>query len=314
MDSYLGLSVGLLLGLTVLDGAAKDQTAEHELIQDNHFRCGFILWQPRPGKHVRDGELKGFDSSAKPVWGLAQWNSKFPLAANNLTSTADHFLLYSNSAKSVRIGQAGTSEADISLSVNASLEYGARARKSGDPWVHLLVEQEFDAPAPLAKLRDARLHLEARLLHARSRHQNDYLPTIHAAQFQLFFTVQNRNRQSPGYGDLLWFGVPIYDNRQRLPNENKSKDFGGTGKFIFTPAAKTFTSESAHDGNWLAIDKDLRPLMAEALKTAWARGFLADSKLLDDYYISGMNLGWELPGTFDVEMQIRNLSLKLAEK
>jgi hypothetical protein len=27
-----------------------------------------------------------------------------------------------------------------------------------------------------------------------------------------------------------------------------------------------------------------------------------------------MNLGWELPGTFEVEMQVRNLSLKLFEK
>ena len=313
MDKHLGLSIGLFLGLTVFAGAADDQMSEHELIQDNHFRSGFILWQPMPGQHVRYGGLKGFDSSAKPVWGLAQWNSKFPLSSTAPMKTTNRVLTWSNSAKSIELGPAGTPNVDVSLSVNTSPEYGAKARKPGDPWVHLLVEQEFDPPAPLARLTAAKLHLEARLLHARNLHQNDYLPEVHAAQFQLFFTVQNRNQQSPGFGDLLWFGVPVYDNRHRLPPEHKARDFGGTAKFIFTPAARTFTSESAHDGKWIAIDKDLLPLMREAVAAAWAGGFLSQSKQMDDYYISGMNLGWELPGTFDVAMQIRNLSLKIAK-
>jgi hypothetical protein len=54
--------------------------------------------------------------------------------------------------------------------------------------------------------------------------------------------------------------------------------------------------------------------MDEALATAWAKGFLPGSKNHADYFIGGMNLGWELPGTFEVEMQVRNLSLKLFEK
>jgi hypothetical protein len=136
---------------------------------------------------------------------------------------------------------------------------------------------------------------------------------VHAAQFQVFFTVQNRNRQSPGHGDLLWFGIPVYDNRHRHPLEHKSKDFGGTGKFIFTPEGRTFMTGSAHDGGWITIDADVLPLMREAVETAWARGFLSGSKQPGDYAIGGMNMGWELPGTFDVELEIRNLSLKLSE-
>jgi hypothetical protein len=30
-----------------------------------------------------------------------------------------------------------------------------------------------------------------------------------AAQFLAYLTVQNLNRQSPGYGDYLWFGVQM---------------------------------------------------------------------------------------------------------
>ena len=300
--------------MELLQGMAAEPRAERELIQDNHFQRGFILWQPKPGKHVRYGELRGSEAKDSPVWGLSQWSSKFPLDAPVSAANAGGFLIHSNSAKSVKLGQPGNSGADLSLAVNTGLEYGPKARQPGDPWVHLLAEQEFAAPAPLEELSAARFHLEARLLRSRNLHRDDYSSAAHAAQFQVFFTVQNRNRQSPGHGDLLWFGIPVYDNRHRHPTEHKSKDFGGTEKFIFTPDAKTFTSTSAHDGGWMVIDKDLLPLMHEALATAWAKGFLSGSRQPGDYCIGGMNLGWELPGTFDVELEIRNLSLKLSAR
>ena len=298
----------LLLGL--LAAHASAQSPERELIQDNHFQRGFILWETKPGQHIGYGELKGLKPEAKPVWGLSQWSSKFSVEAA-LAKYSDGALDCNNAAKTIRING---KPAEFTLAVNSRVEYGERAREMKDPWVHLLVEQEFDSPPRLADLSTAKLHLEARLLHSTNLHQGDYSPDRHAAQFQIFFTVQNRNRQSPGHGDLLWFGVPIYDNRDRFPKEFKAQDFGGTAKFIFTPGGNTYTEASAHDGKWIVIEKDLLPLMREALETAWARGFLKGSRDFADYHISGMNMGWELPGTFDVAMQVRNLSLKLAEK
>jgi hypothetical protein len=161
----------------------------------------------------------------------------------------------------------------------------------------------------LQTLSAAKFHLEARLLRSTNLHRGDYDPGVHAAQFQVFFTVQNRNRQSVGHGDLLWFGIPVYDNRHRHPPEFKSKDFGGTEKFIFTPGSTNFTTASTHDGQWIVIDRDLLPLMREALETAWTKGFLSGSKSLADYAIGGMNMGWELPGMFDVALEVRDLSL-----
>lgn len=309
MNNISFLRICLLLFLIPIPTSAKPADENRELIQDPHFQRGFILWNPKPGKHVRDGELKSRDSSATPIWGLSQWNSKVPLGTAGLNIGGT--LVYSNSAKAVTLGGMGTAKSDLSLAVNAGAEYGARARKSAtEPWVHLLVEQEFEFPASLENFSAVKVHVEARLLHSRLVQEKDYTPNLHAAQFQIFFTLQNRNHRSPGYGDLVWFGIPIYDNRARFPNAFKEQDFGGTAKFIFTPGGKTFTSASAQDGNWVIIDKDILPLMREALETAWARGFLKESKTLADYTIAGMNMGWELPGTFDVEMQIRNLSLK----
>jgi hypothetical protein len=144
-----------------------------------------------------------------------------------------------------------------------------------------------------------------------------YTPKLHAAHFQIFFTLQNLDRRNPGYGQYLWFGVPLFDDRHPVPKAHIAKDSGkedATGMFIFTPDGAEFSGRSAHDREWITIDKDLLPLMREGLKTAWERGFLQDSRSLADYRISGMNLGWEVPGIFDAAMQIRDLSLEVEER
>lgn len=280
-----------------------------ELIKDNRFQAGFILSEPKPGKHVVYGELKALDPAGPPLWRLSQWSSRFPLDPATAVQR-EELMICSNAAKGITVRGTG----ELAMAVNSAVEYGAKARTVAEPWAHLLVEQEFEQPARLSELASARLQVEARLLRSRNLHQEDYSPDKHAAQFQIFFTVQNRNPKSAGHGDLLWFGVPLYDNRDRFPKEFKAQDFGGTAKFIFTPGGETYAKESMHDGVWVTIEKDLLPLMKEALRTAWERGFLKDSQALEDYYIGGMNMGWELPGSFDVEVQVRGLTLKAESK
>ena len=106
----------------------------------------------------------------------------------------------------------------------------------------------------------------------------------------------------------------MYDARYRHLPGHKAADFStdhkrGTGKYIFNPAGRRYTLESAHDGKWITIEKDLLPLMHEALRSAWDQGFLADSHELDDYGLGGMNCGWEVTGPWNVAMQIKGLKL-----
>jgi hypothetical protein len=309
MMTGLFLRVCLSVGLGFALVATAEAREERELIGDNHVQQGLVLWETPPGKHVRYGELPGTETG-KPVWGLSQWSSRFPLATNAPLKTRDGALIWSNAAKMVAVGPSGSRRADLCLAVNSGAEYSPKSRNAGEPWVHLLVEQEFDPPTALAGLSAAQFHVEARLRRAKRLPMENYSPGVHAAQFTIYFTVQNRNKKSPGHGDLVWFGVPVYDDRDRFPKAFKERDFGGTEKFIFTPEGNIFTSNSTHDGQWVSLDKDLLPLMREALTTAWGRGFLKGSKEFGDYYIGGIYMGWELPGSYDVEMQVRNLSLK----
>lgn len=306
----------LLFGLVLLVGNTFAKGAEspiqRELIQDPHFRRGATVLQPEPGKRVPYGIVAGPQTNARPVWDLDQWSSHYPLPIASPTVLLDGSLVYSNLAKAITFGVSGSSRGDVSLAVRASTEYGSRARTPGEPWVHLLLEQTLQDQPALSEIDAARLHVEAQLVASKKGSMSNYSPGLHAAQFQIFFSVQNLNPKSPGYGKYLWFGVPIYDDRHRVVPAFHAQDTGGTSMYIYTPASDTFSAKSAHDGEWIAIDRDLLPLMIQGLRQAWQRGFLKESESLADYRIAGMNVGWELPGTFDVELQIRGLSLKVS--
>jgi hypothetical protein len=282
--------------------------AECELVRDPHFQAGFFLLEPKPGKRVVYGELPGIMGD-KPVWDLAQWSSRFPVYPTN-RSSAGSSLVYSNASKIVTIGRFRSDEADLSLGVNAEIEYPQARKSTSEPWAHLLVQQDLRDPPALGFLAACRFRLEARLKRSRLASTNDYSPSLHAAQFLVYLTVANGNPNAAGYQECFWFGIPVYDNRERIIPAYEAQDFGDTKLFIFTPSSSEFASQSTHERDWVTFEKDLLPLMRTGLAHARAKGFIKGSGDLADYRPLGIFIGWEVPGRFDVELQIRNLSLK----
>lgn len=281
---------------------------ERELLQDQHFQRGFLLLEPTPGKRVVRSELVGVDRTSEPVWDLAQWSSKHPALPAQPEMLPSGAVRYRNAGKSVIIGPPHTERADLSLAVDASAEY-VRPREADEPWVHLLAQQGIDEPPSMAELSACRLHIESRLHRARLAVEDGYVPSRHAAQFQIFLSITNQNAQSPGLGNYLWFGVPLYDNRERLVSAHRAQDTGDTKMFIYTLATNELTQDSAQDGRWVTIDADLLPHLRQSLQHAWSRGFLTESQDYADYHVTGAFVAWEVPGIFDVEMQLRNFSL-----
>lgn len=309
-------SIGILLVLSMLpQGSPRaEDSPTRELIGDPRFARGCILWEPRPGKHVAYGRLSGTVEKDAPVWGLAQWSSRERLLPGPPRVLEGGGWRYENAAKAVTFGRPGTADADVALAVHGGVEYGDRARKQGEPWVHLLLEQRFDHAPALSELTSAHFHIEARKNAFRKLGMSGYSPGLHAAQNQIFFTLANTNRASAGYGKLLWFGVPLFDDRERISRGYQAQDTAtgdDSGMFIYTVPGKELTTQSLHDEGWVTLDKELLPFMRAGLEAAWKAGFLNESHSLSDYRITGMNMGWEVPGTFDVEIQYRNLSLKV---
>ena len=303
----------IALGCVATLAAAAEQPAAKpgaELLRDASFRDGFALLSPQPGREVVCGTLRRPDHGA-PVWQLAQWSSRFPFDATTVaTPCAGGNLRISTAARSVTFGDDGI----LTLAMNAGLEYGGHPRAAADPWVHLLVQQPVATSPRLGDLSALRLHVEARRVRARLVRSDGFDPQIHAAQFLIYITVQNLEKDSPGYGSFLWFGVPVFDNRYRKSQTYAAPDFGGTGKFIYTPGSTNFTTGSTHDDGWVSFNADVLPLMHEGLAAARARGLLKGPEGDTQFRVAVLNMGWEVPGSFDVEMQVRGLSLTAATR
>ncbi|MBI2422330.1 MAG: hypothetical protein HYV27_05825 [Candidatus Hydrogenedentes bacterium] len=295
-----------LLACLLFLAAAAAQA--RELIPDPAFQQGFNVFDPAPGKHVDRGPLTWPGVTGAPVWGIAQWSSKHSLAGVPPETLPSGAFRFADASKYLIAGGPESPGADLVMGMDSRQEFHGQYRKQDEPWPHLLVEQSLPGSPALAEVPALRFRVQCRLTHAERFESDGYNPGLHAAQFLIYFTVQNLNPASTRHGDYLWLGVPLYDDRAPSVGESHHMD-KGTGKMIYTPPFSAYSAKSLHTGEWIAIDVDLLPIAMRGLEIAWAEGLLADSKDLSHYHLSGMNMGYEMPGINKVEVQIRGLSL-----
>jgi hypothetical protein len=289
-----------------------------ELIADPTFQLGFTT-KDRYGKK----QAINWNSSAKPEWKVAQHYSKSCLAdSQHHAHTINGGFLFQDEYQSLEVHPADNA-GDLILGVNAFKEFAGAYRQNGEPWPHLLVEQRISGPeghlgesSPrLSEMQRLDLAIRVRLLYDRMHQDKQYDARLHAAQFSLYFTVQNLNRQSQGYGDYYWFGVGFYDSRKDVTALVAMQDKGSakkqaTDKFIYNVGIAPFTSEVVRKGNWVAVRGDLLPQIRAGLQEAWKQGYLTASKDLADYRIGELNLGWEITGLDDAAMAVKDFSTK----
>ena len=307
--------------------------APHNLLPDPTFSQWLSI--RGLGQPDDDGEIKGVFRTANPVgapvWTIAQWASKFSLADQTVTQQRqlDAFRFQAaNPSKRVTVD---CRHGEIDLGLFASACYD-QPRRAGERWPHLLAQTTLtDTRYPsrscrLAEIQRLDVALSCRLESFADKHPGAN-PKLHAAQFQLFLIVQNLTRGDDGYGDMMWFGIPIFDNRYPVKAESFSRDGGkpdASGKFIYSLDGKTclvdgkgfFKNEkllAGKDARWVDLRVNVAPWIEYAFRLAQKNGFLRTTEL-GDLYVSGLNLGWEMPGAYDAVMQVRDFSLTSTPK
>ncbi|MGE5295255.1 MAG: hypothetical protein ACM3VT_10545 [Solirubrobacterales bacterium] len=305
----------LLAGCVVQAEQMRD--TQKSLFADLQFRRGFLLSFSDSSKgRAVEAVLDLGDANNVPAWRLCQWASKYSLAAMPCTRGADEDRFYENEGKKVVVGGPDSLNRDLILDVRGGAEYGDRARRSGEGWPHLLIEQDAVVIRSLDELSQIHFSIGVRLLHCVSRMAADqYDPGLHAAQFQMFFIVKNIGQDSPDRDNYFWFGVAFFDNRHDVPPAYMAKDIGkgdATGKFIYTVDGKAVGVTPLKTGQWCTLDADLLPFIKSGLQEAVKRGYLKDADP-HHYAVANMNLGWEIPGTFDAAAQIRDLRISAIE-
>jgi hypothetical protein len=290
-----------------VQAGAGNSAETRELLRDVDFRNGFVVLAARGGGR-EIGQIRPANAAGAPAWQLAQWHSRFEFT--NFAANAD-LLTVSNAAKWLGVARADGPPPPLTLGVDTRPEYGGRLRKAAsEPWVHLLVQQDILVGPSLAEAEELRLRFATRLAAAETYRPDGHTPTLHAAQYQVVLTLNNRRRDSPGFGDYLWFVVPVYDDRHEVPPPHIAQDFAVTqGKLIYNPGAAAFATNMVRAAGWARFDCDLRPWLERALRTAWEKGYLPHSRNLADYRLASINVGWEVPGLNRVAMDLRGLSL-----
>lgn len=296
-----------LLALLPISQSAGLAAPFRELLRDPAFDDGFEVLAAR-GAGRPAGRIQPPRAESAPVWQLAQWHSRFEFT-NHLIAAESYAI--SNAAKWLRLERTSVQAPTLTLGLDARPEYDNRLRRGpAEPWVHLLLQQEIRDSPSLADPKPFRLRFETRLREAETFRPDGYSPDLHAAQFQVVLTLNNTRRDSAGFGDYLWFVIPVYDDRHPVPPEYVAQDFAVTrGKLIYNPGAAAFGAEPARVGAWRRFDADLRPWFDRALATAWEKGYLRDSRDPADYRVAHLNVGWEVPGLNRVAMELRGLSL-----
>lgn len=298
------------------DTAAKaDARGTVPLITDICFAHGIVLRGANSAAPRDTDTLFPFKQVVgNPAWKLAEWGSRYSLDARQ-PEQLDSGVVYGDAGKKITF-QPINKTTRISMEVLASREFKA-PRKAGEDWPHLLLEQEFNQIISVNKMNALLLNMDARLMYCNNKTAADkYDEGLHTAQFSLYLVVNNLNKNSAGYKDFVWFGVPLFDYRYLDIPAYQQKDIGkedATGKFIYSLPGKEVFKGSLHDRQWTRISKDLHPAIKKAFETAQKNGFL-QSSTLEDMYITGMNIGWEVPGTFDAGMQLEGISLKAVVK
>lgn len=322
-------SIWFILGVAVTQFATANPLVGTELIGDAHFQRGLAVLHIDPPKGQRNkndpfngnwvaGVIQPGFAAGAPVWRAGQWYSRFDLATARREDEVGGTVSFFDGAKTVTFARSGSPSADLKLRLNGRTEWCDTSPTTIGAWPHLLVQQRFENAPRITALKTLHLRVRYRLnvldIH-RDKNWNDQRQT---AKFSIFLTIQDVDPKSSGYGDYLWFGIPLFDSRYSIPHRYVAKDQGnsrkrGTNKFIFTAGGEPFGVKEYEVGRWDSLSCEILALVKTALKTAWESGFLTDRRDLASYSIGAINLGWEISGPVDAEMQISDLSLTCGE-
>lgn len=303
----------LLFATLALAGAAESPARAFSAFADLPLEGGFRLSAVRSSMNpVEVGRVLAVDLDRPAQWRLAQWGTRFSLESVAEQRDDDGARTLSNEGKNVTVHRGGLSGGGVLLAVHGGAEYEGSLRQHGQPWPHLLIEQKFDPAIDLNALDRLDFRVEFRVVRCEPASEEPLDPGLHTAHATAFWTVHNTNRDSADFGDMIWFGVPLFDARHEIPPGHQAVDRGSddtTGKFICTIEGKRFWSGPVNDGRPHTLACDLLPLLGEALAAAQARGFLTETRFAD-LAATTFNLGWEVPGPYDCALLLRRLMLR----
>ena len=289
-----------------------------QLFEDTEFRNGFTIMGQNTVKrgnvYIDPENQEG--TGEKPSWMIAQWNSG-PCLYRDRAESAQN-IVTDGTIKTVTFDP---SDRSISLRLNTIPYYDGKPGTT-EKWPHLLLEQsplDIDPKKPddAEKLPYYSCSVDKMVVTLDIR-MNDYkfvyVDGVNAAQFLSYYYIKSKDNK-----DFIWFGVPLFDNRGET-GIYWALDTAGSNQMIYSIASTDTYKNSPHSllngagepivsDEWIHVEVDIRPHIEALLELGLKEGKFKSAKTLNDLYISGVNIGWETIGSFDIDVQIRNFKL-----
>ena len=315
------------------------------LLNDRTFEKGFVV--RGLGNPIYNDPVEFFGTDAfnpnvwfdyekkdakKPKWQLCQWATRYPFHDKNNTTDSFNYrftdegngkYLYENRSKTV---ETNTKTGEFRLALKASECY-KYDRVQGQEWPHLLIAQEWvysetDLQYKVSESDSLKYRIKAKMNSFEDKMVGEADPSLHSAICVAYLYVAHKPEGAISYTDMLWLGFPIFDNRTPYPTGMSFIDEGSkgsaTGKWIYnissidylTPSNNMFDKQgNIQTEKWVEIDLEMIPYIERALNDA-QRGGLMKGATMDTLYISGMYVGFELPGTYDIDVSFKDLQIE----
>lgn len=321
---------------TVTDGQLLERPKVNEngvveLLGDLNFSRGFSVTLFHANSS--NGNLAGYldydgnKAEGSNVWCMAQWGCTKDMVADGAFERNGSVISYNDGGKFLRVDSSKTGV--ITLGIKGSEEYtrdkdgNIRERTdSTENWPHILIEQSVNADT--SGCEHIYMEVDYKVTKCDSLVDRELYPVnteLNAAQFQWFITLTDMNPDSESYGQSMWFGFSMFDTRalNGTPAGFASYDGGkedNTGLFIYMLSLQSVAGQqpdsvnipTAVVGKDVSVKVDILPYIKQALKIARQNGAMTGANA-DQLKIGSTNIGWELPGNYDVEVDISYLNM-----